>query len=247
MSDWPLQLVLSGGSGRMGAAIAEVAAERGTAAVTARLGRTPDADPIGGEIEFHAVVVDFSQRDGFRNALRFARARRLAFVSGTTGLGADDLAQLDVAAREIPVLWAANMSVGVAVLRRLAALAAGALGPAFDAEIVELHHRRKADAPSGTALALAAALRSVHPDLRETFGREGIVGARQSDELGVHAVRGGDVVGEHTVFFFGEGERVELTHRATDRRIFARGALRAAHWLSGREPGRYTIDDVLGL
>ncbi len=192
------------------------------------------------------VVVDFSSPTGFDDALAYAQRNGCAFVSGSTGVTEEALATLDVAAQEIPVLWAANMSLGVAVTRALVRQAAAALPASFAPEILELHHRHKADAPSGTALALAGDVAGART-ARLVHGRQGQVGARHTEELGMHAVRGGDVVGEHTVYFFGDGERVEITHRATDRMVFARGAVAAALWLVGRTPARYTMDDVLGL
>jgi 4-hydroxy-tetrahydrodipicolinate reductase len=144
------------------------------------------------------------------------------------------------------VLWAPNTSIGVHVLKDLAAAAARALGPGFDVEIVESHHRAKIDAPSGTAVALVAAVKAAREGLREVRGRDGDVGPRKDDEIGVLAVRGGDVIGEHTVMFLGQGERIEITHRATSRDLFARGALRAATFLAGKPAGRYTMADVLG-
>ena len=154
------------------------------------------------------------------------------------------------AARTIPVFFAANTSVGVTVLLQLCAEAARLLGPGFDLEVVETHHRRKRDAPSGTALRLAEALaeatgRDLAKDARTA--RVGDVGPRTQQEIGIQAVRGGDVIGDHTVFFLGDGERVEITHRASSRETFARGALRAARWVVGRPPGLYDMRDVLGL
>jgi 4-hydroxy-tetrahydrodipicolinate reductase len=135
--------------------------------------------------------------------------------------------------------------VGVHILAEIAAYAARLLGPGFDVEIVETHHRAKVDAPSGTATRLAAAVREVRSDLEPVYGREGNVGPRRNEEIGVFAVRGGDVIGDHTVHMLGQGERIELTHRATSRDLFARGALRAARALCGKPPGRYTMADVL--
>ena len=144
------------------------------------------------------------------------------------------------------MLWAPNMSLGVQVLAELVEQAVRRLGPAFDVEIVEVHHRKKIDAPSGTAKRLAQAAKSARPELSELSGREGDVGARKPRELAVMALRGGDVVGDHTVFLFGDGERIELTHRASNRDVFAHGAIRAARYVIGKPAGRYTIKDVLG-
>ena len=143
------------------------------------------------------------------------------------------------------MLWSANMSLGVQVLAELVQQAVKKLGPGFDVEIMEVHHRRKIDAPSGTAKRLAEAARAARPELKDLYARQGDVGARTNDELGVVALRGGDVIGDHTVFLFGSGERLELTHRASNRDLFAQGAIAAAKFLPGKKPGRYTIADVL--
>jgi 4-hydroxy-tetrahydrodipicolinate reductase len=153
---------------------------------------------------------------------------------------------LDKAAEAVPVLWAGNMSLGVQVLAEVVEHALRRLGLGYDVEIVELHHRKKIDAPSGTASRLVEAVKSVRPEVRELHGRDGEVGARTKDEMGVFGVRGGDVIGDHTVYLLGDGERIELTHRASNRDLFAHGALRAAQFLVGKKPGRYVIADVLG-
>src|SRR6185312_14259983 len=170
---------------------------------------------------------------------------RVAVVSGTTRLDADAERLLDQAARVVPVLWAPNTSVGVQVLAELVAEAAAKLGLSFDVEIVEAHHRAKVDAPSGTADRLRRAVVEAREDLVPVHGREGLVGPRKRTEIGVLALRGGDVIGDHTVHFLGQGERLELTHRATNRDLFARGALRAARFLHGKPAGRYTMADIL--
>lgn len=188
------------------------------------------------------VVIDFSLPAALSELSRLAARQNVAVVSGTTGV--KDLGPLDEAATKIPVLWAPNMSLGVQVLSDLAAEAARRLGPEFEIEITEVHHKKKVDAPSGTAVRLADAIRDVRP-LRPVSGREGIVGARPQDELGIFALRGGDVIGDHTVYLFGPGERLELTHRATSRDLFALGALRAARWIVGKPHGRYSLADVL--
>jgi 4-hydroxy-tetrahydrodipicolinate reductase len=185
------------------------------------------------------VVIDFSLPVALGELSRLAARQNVALVSGTTGV--KDLTPLDDAAKKIPVLWAANMSLGIQVLSELAAEAARRLGPDFDIEIAEVHHKRKVDAPSGTAVRIGEAIREVRP-LRPVTGREGIVGARSSDELGIFALRGGDVI---AVYLFGPGERIEITHRATNRDLFAQGAIRAARWLAGKPARRYTLADVL--
>jgi 4-hydroxy-tetrahydrodipicolinate reductase len=191
------------------------------------------------------VVIDFSHAAAVPALARAIKRARVALVSGTTGIGAADRAALDDLAETVPVLWSANMSPGVEVVAELARLAAAALGDEYDVEIVETHHRHKVDAPSGTALRLAEAVREARADLVAKHGREGRPGPRANNEIGLMALRGGDVIGDHTVHLLGLGERIEITHRATQRDVFARGALRAAHWLFGKKPGRYTLRDLL--
>ncbi len=193
------------------------------------------------------VLVDFSGPVVFDAALALAVERRIGFVSGTTGLKDEQRAAMERAAQTIPVLWSANFSLGVAMLFRTARRIAGAL-PAWDAEIVEIHHNRKEDAPSGTAVALGHAIAEGRMQAFEehaVFARHGHVGARKQGEIGFSTMRGGDIVGEHTIVFATDGERLEITHRAGSRDIFAKGALEAAVWLARREPGVYTFDQVL--
>jgi 4-hydroxy-tetrahydrodipicolinate reductase len=257
-----LKIAVCGASGRMGRAVVRLCSEApdlelvgacagpgdpalsedaGTLAGVARSGVQVTAD-LASALLGAQVVVDFSLPAALGELLRVAARQRVAIVSGTTGL--TDTSELDRAATQIPVVWAANMSVGVQVLSELAAEAARRLGPGFDIEISEIHHRRKIDAPSGTALRLAEAVQQVRP-LHAVTGRQGNVGARGSDEIGIFGLRGGDVIGEHTVYLFGPGERIELTHRATNRDLFAEGALRAARWVVTRPAGRYSLADVL--
>jgi len=191
------------------------------------------------------VVIDFSHVAAVQSLVRAVKRARVAMVSGTTGLAATDRAALDDVAQTVAVLWAANMSPGVEAVAQMARLAAAVLGPDYDIEIVETHHRQKVDAPSGTALRLAEAVREARPDLALCHGREGRPGPRGQNELAVMALRGGDVIGDHTVHLLGLGERIEITHRATQRDVFARGALRAARWLIGKKPGRYALRDLL--
>jgi len=196
------------------------------------------------------VVLDFSQAPGTMAALGWCLSGRTALVVGTTGLGASQQTRLVDASRQIALLQTPNMSVGINLLLEVAPAVARALGDDFDVEIIEAHHRFKKDAPSGTALKLAQAIaRAKGKDLDEivVYGRQGDTGVRPKGQIGIHAVRGGDIVGEHTVVFAGLGERIELTHRAHQRETFARGALRAALFLVGKPPGRYTMADVLEL
>ena len=189
------------------------------------------------------VLIDFSTPAATLEIAKVCAASGVALVSGTTGLDAAAQAALDEAAKRCAVLWEPNMSVGVHVLSALVAQARAALGPSFDVEVVEVHHRMKVDAPSGTAIRLGDVAKGAGDHF--VHGREGRPGARTSEEVGMHAVRGGDVIGDHTVFFFGDGERLELTHRASNRDLFARGAVRAAAWLAGKPAGRYTLSQVL--
>ena len=195
------------------------------------------------------VVIDFTIKEGAINLLNYARTDPKPLVIGTTGLGEDGANLLKLASAAMPILYATNMSLGVAVLNRLAALASKALRE-FDAEIVEQHHRHKKDAPSGTALTLGervAAARGLNLKDVLVTGRDGLVGARSKDEIAILAVRGGDIVGRHTVGFYNEGEFIELNHTATSRATFAKGAIKAAIWVAGQQSGLYGIDDCLGL
>lgn len=254
-----IRLAVVGAAGRMGTKLLELADAAPELTVTAALvgrGEEPrklgprrieSSADIGAGVASCDVVIDFSQPAGFDVALASAVEQGKPFVSGTTGLSEEQFGALDEAAASIPVLWAANFSIGVNVLGHLTELASRAL-QGFDVEIFEAHHRRKVDAPSGTALYLgraAAKGRGVELDDVAEWTRHGQTGARTDDEIGFQVLRGGSVVGEHTVFFCGAGERVEITHRAEDRAIFAQGALRAAQWLAGRGPGRYAMSDVL--
>ncbi len=196
------------------------------------------------------VIIDFTAPAATAWTVSRAAEQEVAVVIGTTGLGEAEKRAVWQASERIPIVLSANMSLGVNVLLGLLAEAARALGDDYDVEIVELHHRLKKDAPSGTALQMARVLaealgRDLDRDAR--YGREGQVGARTRDEIGVLAVRGGDIVGEHTAYFCGLGERIELTHKASSRETFARGAVRAAEWVRGRAPGLYDMQDVLGL
>ncbi len=258
-----IAVTILGPTGRMGQALIAAAARSTAVRIAAALDRA-DSPAIGREVAPGVVTtalidaalaaapvyVDFTTPDATEAIAHAARGRRVAAVIGTTGLTVRAEAALAALAEVAPVVVAANYSVGVNLVLGLVAQATRALGPDWDAEIVELHHKAKRDAPSGTALAIArsiAAARDQDLAVVGRFAREGDVGPRPDGEIGAVAVRGGDVVGEHTAYFFGAGERVEISHRATDRGIFAQGALRAAAWLVGRKPGRYDMLDVLGL
>lgn len=196
------------------------------------------------------VAIDFTRPEGTMAALEACLRQRKALVIGTTGLGAEQRAAIAEAAKSIPVCFSANYSVGVNLCLRLLRIAAQTLGEGYDVEIVEAHHRHKVDAPSGTALRMGEAVADALGRKLEdcaVYGREGQTGARDGNTIGFATVRGGDVVGDHTVMFLGEGERVEITHKASSRTNFARGALRAAVWLGSRPAGLYDMQDVLGL
>ncbi len=194
------------------------------------------------------VLIDFSSPGASVERALECSEHGVAVVLGTTGLTPEQVSEVrERVAPRVPVLIAPNMSLGVNLLFRLAAEAARALGAAYDVEIIEAHHRRKVDAPSGTAMELARRICEAlerDADSCLSFGRQGAAGPRKANEVGVHAVRGGDIVGDHTVLFAGDGERIELTHRATSRDIFARGALRAAGYVAGCKPGMYSMRDV---
>lgn len=197
-----------------------------------------------------AVVIDFTAPGATLSHLAACVEKRAAMVIGTTGFSPDQSAKVRELAAQIPCVIAPNMSVGVNLLFYLVAEAARGLGDDFDLEIVEAHHRLKKDAPSGTALKLgeiAAEARGWPLAEAGRYGREGMIGARPDKEIGIMSVRAGDIVGEHTVIFAGPGERIELVHRAHSRDIFARGAARAAAWVAGRDPGIYSMFEVLGL
>jgi 4-hydroxy-tetrahydrodipicolinate reductase len=269
-ADRPTRVAVLGADGRMGRALARAtfaaapraeltaACERpghaaigkdaGTLAGTGAAGVLVTAElPPKGAAD---VWIDFTHASATAAVTEAARAAGAALVIGTTGLDERARSAIDAAARNVPVVYAANYSVGINVMLKLVADAARALGPDYDLEIVETHHRAKRDAPSGTALRLAEALaEATARDLTDTarYARHGDIGPRPAREIGIQALRGGDVVGDHTVFFLGQGDRIEITHRANTRDTFAVGAVRAAVWLAGRAPGLYDMRAVLGL
>jgi 4-hydroxy-tetrahydrodipicolinate reductase len=208
---------------------------------------TGSLDRLAGEFD---VLVDFTRPAPSLAALKACRAAGRAMVIGTTGFEAADRKKIEAAAKDIPIVMAPNFSVGINLALKLLDVAARVLGDSVDVEIVEAHHRHKADAPSGTALRMGEVLAAaLGRDLKAVAvtGREGITGERDRKTIGFATVRGGDVVGDHTVMFLGEGERVEIAHKASSRMTFAMGAMRAALWLRGRKPGLYDMQDVLGL
>jgi 4-hydroxy-tetrahydrodipicolinate reductase len=266
----PVRIAILGAGGRMGRALIDAlsrtdgailaaAVERAgspeigmDAAVLAGLpaaGLTVGADAVSAMNDSAAVIEFSTPAATVRHAILAADAG-CAYVAGTTGLAEADEHILHEAAKRIPVVYAANYSIGMTLLADLVERAAARLGPEFDIEIVEMHHRHKVDAPSGSALALgrAAAMgRGVALDDVAVRGRDGVTGPRPAGAIGFAALRGGDVAGDHTVMFAGDGERLELTHKAGGRAIFAQGAIRAALWAVGKPPGLYTMRDVLGL
>ncbi|GAB1487603.1 4-hydroxy-tetrahydrodipicolinate reductase [Opitutaceae bacterium] len=241
----PLRIALVGARGRMGQAIAAAAAAEG-AVIAASL---DVGDDIASGVAQGDVVIDFSFHAATAGVLAACVAVKKPLVVGTTGHAPGEKQRLLATATSLPVVWAGNYSVGVNLLFALTRRASAVLGADYDAEVIEMHHRFKKDAPSGTAARLLEIIleeRKLTVDALR-HGREGITGERTSTEVGIHALRGGDVVGDHTVMFAALGERLELTHKASDRGIFARGALRAARWVSTQKPGSYDMQDVLGL
>ena len=269
MSDLP-GIVVTGASGAMGQMLVRLIAASGKARLVgcierpghawlgrdvgeamggAAMGVQVSDDPLEAFARAQAVV-DFTAPAATVAFAALAAQARAVHVVGTTGLEAEHHRRLDLAAHHAVIVQAGNMSLGVNLLTRLTAKVAQALDEDWDIEVVEAHHRRKVDAPSGTALMLgqaAAAGRGVDLDAARVSGRDGFTGARDRGTIGFSAIRGGDIVGEHDVIFAADGERVILRHIATDRAVFARGALRAALWGQGQKPGRYDMMDVLGL
>jgi 4-hydroxy-tetrahydrodipicolinate reductase len=242
----PVRVLLLGAKGRMGQAIAD-AASKAEVEITAGL---DIGDDIAQAIRECDVVVDFSHPNASSELGRACAEAKKPAVVGTTGHSKAEREALEKLAGSVPVVLSPNFSVGVNALFWLTRKAAEMLGGGFDLEISEMHHRLKKDAPSGTAKKLAEILCEVRKldytkDVRH--GREGLIGERPTKEIAVHSIRGGDVVGDHTVTFAGAGERLELSHKAASRETFALGALRAARWIVGKPPGLYSMEDVLGL
>ena len=242
----PVRVLLLGAKGRMGQAIA-AAAEKSGASIVAGLDL---GDKISNHIAGCDVVIDFSHSNGTSELCRACTQATKPAVIGTTGHSKEERAAIEKLALSVPVVLSPNFSVGVNALFWLTRKAAKMLGDGFDLEITEMHHRLKKDAPSGTAKKLAEILcdvRGLDYSKNVSHGREGLVGERRVNEIGMHSIRGGDVVGDHTVTFAGAGERLELSHKAASRETFAGGALRAAGWIVGKPAGLYSMEDVLGL
>lgn len=241
------RVVITGAKGRMGQMLISCAARMPALEVT---GQIDLGDSVEAVIEEADAVIDFSFHSATLPMAQACARHKKALVIGTTGHAPEEKAEIMKVIASIPVVWASNYSTGVNTLFWLTRKAAEILGPSFDLEVVEMHHRLKKDAPSGTAMTLAEILAEVRNEQVEEVlrhGREGIVGERTSREIGMHSVRGGDVVGDHTVIYAANGERVELTHIASSRETFANGALRAAEWVVKQKPGLYNMQHVLGL
>ena len=243
-----MKIAIVGAAGRMGKMLTTLAEADKDLEVVAKIDVAEGYDkewPADTE-----GVIDFSFHAAVPGFVRRAAEAGLAYVIGTTGLSPEEQQVVDDAAKKIPVVQSGNYSLGVNLLMNLVKTAAKVLGPAYDVEVVEMHHKHKKDAPSGTALMLAEAAaegRGVDFDKAAVYGRKGIIGERPEGEIAVHALRGGSVVGDHTVMFAGDVERVEITHKAQSREAFAAGALRAALWAAKKAPGIYTMRDVLGF
>ncbi len=265
-----IKVIIAGAAGRMGsrlvalikdsAALTLVGAIEGKghhalgedAGETAGCGKSGVliTDDLPSLLERGEVVIDFSSPEATMDHLRTVAMQRRAMVIGTTGLGAVELDELKSLARQVPCVFSPNMSVGVNLIYKVIGEMAKILGDEFDIEVIEAHHRLKKDAPSGTALKIAEVLaRAVNRDLEQVgvYARKGLIGERKKQEIGIQTIRAGDIVGDHTVLFGGLGERIEVTHRASSRDTFARGALRAARWVIRQPPGLYDMMDVLGI
>lgn len=241
------RVIIAGAKGRMGRMLVNCSAENPEIQIAAEIDL---GDDVRSAIANADVVIDFSAREATVPIAQACAEHGKGVVIGTTGHSAEEKQAIAALAKKIPIVFASNYSMGVNTLFWLTRKAAEILGPSFDLEIVEMHHRLKKDAPSGTATTLAeilADVRKVQLEQELRHGREGMVGQRTAQEIGMHAVRGGDVVGDHTVIFAAKGERVELTHKASSRDTFANGALRAAVWVHKQNPGLYSMQNVLGL
>lgn len=207
------------------------------------------SDDLDRTLSASEVLIDFTRPEGTLKHLALCRQKGVAVVIGTTGFDADGKRAIEAASRDIPIVFAPNMSVGLNITLKLLELAGKALSDGYDIEIIEAHHRHKVDAPSGTALKLGEVVAQASGRSLDdaVYGREGVTGERDPKTIGFATVRGGDIIGDHTVLFAGIGERVEITHRATSRANFATGAARAARFLAGRAAGLYDMQDVLGL
>jgi 4-hydroxy-tetrahydrodipicolinate reductase len=264
-----IKIAIAGSAGRMGRALLEALRDAPDLTLAAALERAgspylgrdagelvggtfgvPVTDDVRAAVAAADVLIDFTRPEGTLAHLEAAMAAGTAMVIGTTGFDAGGKARIQAAAAQIPIVFAPNMSVGVNVTLKLLQLAARVLSEGYDIEIIEAHHRHKVDAPSGTALRMGEVIaESLGRDLKTcaVYGREGVTGERDPSTIGFATVRGGDIVGDHTVLFAGIGERIEISHKASSRLTFANGALRAARFLNGRPAGLFDMQDVLGL
>ncbi len=250
-----IRIILCGALGRMGGSVAaEISAEDDLGLLGAVEAPGLEGSVAGVQVTYSLedllsdgdVVVDFTNPEAALSHIEASAAAGKPIVVGTTGFTSEQLEQARKAEKHIPLMISPNMSAGVNLMFRVVGDVAAALGD-FDAEIIEIHHNRKKDSPSGTAARIAEAIELARPGSKRVHGRLGMLGARPGNELGIHSLRGGDVTGEHTVVFAGEGERFEITHRAHSRRTFARGTIRAIRFITGKPAGRYTMNDVLGI
>ena len=241
------RIIITGSKGRMGQMLAGCAAQNPDLEIVGQIDQEDDLNAVVAKCD---VVIDFSFHSVTASVAESCAQNKKALVIGTTGHSESEKSQIINRKSQVPIVWASNYSTGVNALFWLTRKAAAILGAEFDLEVVEMHHRLKKDAPSGTAKTLAEILAEVRREPLDKVirhGREGIVGERTVAEIGMHSIRGGDVVGDHTVIFAANGERVELTHKASSRETFANGALRAAQWVVKQKPGLYDMQDVLGL
>jgi 4-hydroxy-tetrahydrodipicolinate reductase len=253
------RVLVAGCAGRMGSEVCRLISEqadmelvggieaKGHKAVGTKLGTGTVGTDLSMMIANADVVADFSTAEATVANCRLAAASDKTFISGVTGLSAAQMKELHDCARQIPIIYAPNFSVGVSVLCKLVAEAANRLGPDYDVEVIETHHRMKKDAPSGTAARLVDILKASTGRANVAYGRQGAVGEKPKDEIGVSSIRTGSVVGDHTVVFGCAGERLELTHKAESRAAFATGVVAAIRFLAGRQPGLYSIEDVLAV
>ncbi|HTR42923.1 MAG TPA: 4-hydroxy-tetrahydrodipicolinate reductase [Pseudomonadales bacterium] len=241
------KIIITGARGRMGHALIACSKNFRDLEIAATVDQGDDLSAVISKAD---VVIDFSSHSATPGVVELCAKNKKAVVIGTTGHSEAEKSAITAHQQAVPMVWASNFSTGVNTLFWLTRKAAEILGPAFDLEVVEMHHRMKKDAPSGTAKTLVeilADIRKLQMDKAARHGRDGIVGERTSSEIGIHSIRGGDVVGDHTVIFANAGERLELTHKASSRDTFANGALRAALWVVKQKPGIYDMQDVLGL
>ncbi len=242
-----IRIIITGAKGRMGRALVACAPQHPELTVASQI---DEGDDLKSVLDRGDVVIDFSSHSATAGIAALCAERGKAMVVGTTGHSDEDRSSIFNLGARIPMVVSSNFSTGVNVLFWLTRKAAEILGPGYDLEIIEMHHRMKKDAPSGTARTLSEILADVRRQQLDRVlrhGRSGIVGERTGAEIGMHSVRGGDVVGDHTVIFAATGERVELSHKASSRDTFANGALRAAEWVVAQKPGVYNMEDVLGL